>query len=281
MAPSKAGAPGDTSRPRWLGDLATFVAIFGLLGGVYLLPADSSLAQVQKSGRLTVCMPDLYPPLITGDAQKPGFDVELLTELAKRLGMGFTAVKNAAMARDFNPRTWRVTRAQCVALAGGVALTRPVLSYLDATTPYLETGWAVVSTAPLASLGGRKVGFYAGLNGLDRVALSRTLRAEGIRPKIVNSAVELTAGLRAGEFDAAITESLTASQVAADNGYAVAWINGDAEHFPLGVGLWKGDLTLKRAISAQLAALEADGTVAALREKYGIGNVIGSVDLTP
>lgn len=280
MAPPRADVPARRSRPRWVGDLATFVVIFGLLGSVYLLPADSSLAEVQRSGRLTVCMPDLYPPLITADPEKPGFDVELLTLVARRMGLSFSVVPNAAMARDFNPRTWRVTRAQCVALAGGVALTRPVLSYLDATAPYLETGWAVVSAAPIAALEGHKVAFYAGLNGLDRVGLSRTLRAAGVRPKIVNATADLVAGLKSGAFDSVITESLTASHLASDNGYAVAWLDADAERFPLGIGLWKGDLTLKRAVAAQLAALEADGTVAALREKYGIGNVTATVSLT-
>lgn len=279
MAPSKASSPTGEPRPRWVGDIATLVVIFGLLGSVYLLPADSSLAEVEKGGRLTVCMPDLYPPLITADPQKPGFDVELLRTVAQRMGIGFTVVPNAAMARDFNPRSWRVTRAQCVALAGGVALTRPVLSYLDATESYLETGWAVVSAKPLTELQGHKVAFYAGINGLDRVALSRTLRAAGIRPEIVNSAAGVVAGLKSGEFDSAITESLTASQIAMDNGYAVGWLDENAARYPLGVGLWKGDLTLKRAVSAQLAALEADGTVAALRAKYGIGNITDTVSL--
>ena len=279
MAPPKAETPARKPRPRWVGDLATFAVIFGLLGGVYLLPADSSLAEVQRNGRLTVCMPDLYPPLITADPDNPGFDVELLRLVAARMGLSFSVVPNAAMARDFNPRTWRVTRAQCVALAGGVALTGPVLSYLDATEPYLETGWAVVSTVPITSLEGHGVAFYAGLNGLDRVALSRTLRAVGVRPKIVNSRDDLLAGLKSGAFDSVITESLTASQLAAANGYAVAWLNADAARFPLGIGLWKGDLTLKRAISAQLAALQADGTVARLREKYGIGTIAADVGL--
>lgn len=279
MAAPKTDSAKSKPQPRWIGDIGTLVVIFSLLGAVYLLPSDSSLSEVKRTGRFTVCMPELYPPLITGDPQKPGFDVELLGLVAQRLGLNFAVVSNAAMSRDFNPRSWRVTRAQCAALAGGVALTRPVLSYLDATKPYLETGWAVVSTAPLTSLDGHRVAFYAGLNGLDRLALSRTLRAAGIRPKIVNSQNEIVAGLKAGDFDSAITESLTASQIAEANGYRVSWLNADSARYPLGVGFWKGDLTLKRAVATQLDALEADGTIAGLREKYGIDNVTATVAL--
>ena len=61
--------------------LLPYVAIFGLLGGVYLLPPDTSLGEVRKSGLLRVCMPPSYPPLVTGNAEAPGIDVELVTAL--------------------------------------------------------------------------------------------------------------------------------------------------------------------------------------------------------
>jgi hypothetical protein len=35
-------------RPRWVGDLITVVAVAALFGAVYLLPPDTSLAQVKR-----------------------------------------------------------------------------------------------------------------------------------------------------------------------------------------------------------------------------------------
>lgn len=266
---------GKKPRPRWVGDIGTLIVIFGLLGAVYLLPSDSALSELERSGRLSVCMPDLYPPLVTKDPERPGFDRELLAAVAQQLGVTLAVVPNSSMANDFNPRSWRVTRAQCQLLAGGIALTRPVLSYLDATEPYLSTGWAAVSPLPLESLEGKKVGFYAGLTGLDRVALSRYLRAAGIRPRIVASAADLSAGLLSGEFDAGVTEALTARQIAGEQDWPVAWVDGNGERYPIGIGLWKGDLTLKRRIASALQALEADGTIARLKEKYDIADIKG------
>src|SRR3954451_8745639 len=92
---------------------ASYLMIFGLLAGVYLLPADTSLNEVRKNGVLRACMPPLYPPLVTGDAAAPGIDVELLQALASGMGLRFTISPNQAMGQDFNPRSWRVTRAQC------------------------------------------------------------------------------------------------------------------------------------------------------------------------
>lgn len=259
--------------PGWRRDAVTLGVIAALFGGVYLLPPDSSYSEVMRGGRLNVCMPTLYPPLVTDNAEAPGFDVELLGAVAADLGLKLNVVPNAAMAKDFNPRSWRVTRAQCQVLAGGIALTRPVLSYLDSTDSYLSTGWAVVSPEPLSGLEGKSVGFYAGLTGLDRVTLSRSLRAAGIRVKIINSAAALAEGIADGTLDAGITEALTARQIAGSHDWAASWAPGTDERYPIGIGMWKGDLTLKRKVSAALAALESDGTVDALKQKYDIADI--------
>jgi hypothetical protein len=40
--------------------------------------------------------------------------------------------------------------------------------------------------------------------------------------------------------------------------------------YPIAIGLWKGDLTLKRAIAAIIADLRRDGFLAGLDAKYDI-----------
>ena len=94
-------------------DVISFAGVFGLLGAVYLLPPDTALQQVRAAGALRVCLPPSYPPLVTGDASAPGIDVELLQALAQKLALKFVISPNPVMGQDFNPRNWRVTRAQC------------------------------------------------------------------------------------------------------------------------------------------------------------------------
>ena len=65
-------------------------------------------------------MPPVYPPLVTSDPSAPGIDVELLRALAEKLALKLAITPNPAIGQDFNPRNWRVTRAQCEVLAGGV-----------------------------------------------------------------------------------------------------------------------------------------------------------------
>ena len=262
-------------RPRLLGDLATLVVIFGILLTVYLLPADTSLRQVREAGRIAACMPDRYPPLVTGDAEAPGFDVELLRAVAARLGVTLTISPNSAIGRDFNPRNWRVTRAQCQILAGGVVLSWDVRSFLDTVPTPLSTGWAVVSPTPVPALDGLRVGVFPGLTGLDRIQLGRYLRDTGATPKLLPAAADLEAGLQSGEIDAAVTEGLAAAQLAETNGWTVQWLPPPFERLPLGLGLWRGDLTLGKAIAAAMRDLERDGSLEALQDKYRIGTIDG------
>src|SRR5712671_172964 len=185
----------DHALPGKLRRLLPYMAIFGLLAGVYLLPPDTSLSEVRKAGVLRACMPPDYPPLVTGDRDAPGIDVELLQALAKGLGVRLVVTPNAAMGQDFNPRNWHVTRAQCEVLAGGVVVSPTTKSFLETSPPYAQTGWALVAPKLPPELQGRRVGVLAGISGLDRLALSRHLRAQNSQVTVMTSASELVQGL--------------------------------------------------------------------------------------
>jgi ABC-type amino acid transport substrate-binding protein len=260
-------------RPRWIGDLITAIAIAALFGVVYLLPPDTSLAEMQKSGRLRICVPALYPPLVTGVQAAPGFDIELAQAIAERLGVRLVVNSNAAMGRDFNPRNWNVTRSQCQVLAGGVIASDLTRSFLDTTPPYLETGWALLATEIPAGLGDKKVGFYAGLAGLDRIALSRFLQSQKARVEIVPSAEALADALRTGRLDAGVTEALTARQIAGTIEAQVAWLPESLGRYPVALGLWKGDLTLKRRLAEIIEDLESQGLPGELARRYKIAPI--------
>jgi polar amino acid transport system substrate-binding protein/cystine transport system substrate-binding protein/membrane-bound lytic murein transglycosylase F len=257
-------------RPRWVGDAVTIAGIVALFAVLYLLPADTSLSQVRQAGILRLCVPTLYPPLVTGKADAPGFDIEFAQAVAGRLEVRLVINTNPAMGRDFNPRNWNVTRAQCQMLAGGVIVSDLTRSFLDTTPPHLETGWAIVAKAIPKKLDGLKVGFYSGLVGLDRVALSRFFQAEKARIEIVASAQALAESLRAGRIEAGVSEAFTARQIAGMIDAQVAWLPESLSHYPVAFGLWKGDLTLKRRLIAIIDALEREGLSRDLARKYRI-----------
>jgi ABC-type amino acid transport substrate-binding protein len=245
-----------------------YALTFGLLGGVYALPPDTSLSEVRKSGLLRVCMPPSYPPLVTGNSEAPGIDVELVQAVARKIGVRMVVNLNQAMGLDFNPRNWRVTRAQCEVLAGGVVASPTTRSFLETSPSYAQTGWALVAPKPPADIQGRRVGVLTGISGLDRLALSRYLRAQAAEVTIVPNAAEFVQGLRAGRFDVGVTERLLGGQLAAREGWSVEWAAAELPRYPVVFGLWKGDLTLKRAIVSGLETLARDGEVAKIIARY-------------
>jgi ABC-type amino acid transport substrate-binding protein len=245
-----------------------YALTFGLLGGVYALPPDTSLSEVRKSGLLRVCMPPSYPPLVTGNPEAPGIDVELVQAVANKLGVRMVVNLNQAIGQDFNPRNWRVTRAQCEVLAGGVVASPTTRSFLETSPSYAQTGWALVAPKPPADIQGRRVGVLTGISGLDRLALSRYLRAQAAEVTIVPNAAEFVQGLRAGRFDVGVTERLLGGQLAAREGWSVEWAAAELPRYPVVFGLWKGDLTLKRAIVSGLETLARDGEVAKIIARY-------------
>lgn len=251
-------------------DLFNVLIVLSLLAAVYLLPPDTALQQVRQAGVLRVCVPSSYPPLVTGDPTRPGVDIEVLREVAALLDVRLLPVTNTKMGRDFNPRNWRVTRAQCSVLAGGVVASVETRSFLDTTAPYLETGWALVGPVLPTSLSGVSVGFQAGISGLDRIALSRYLREEGAAVRIMNSVAELEEALGTGTVKAGVTEAIQARQLAGAKGWLVGWLPGSLPREQLSFGLWKGDLTLKRAIQKAVAKLEASGRLQEVFEAYDL-----------
>lgn len=254
-------------------DVLYAVIVMGLLGLVYLLPPDTALKMVRESGVLRVCVPSSYPPLVTGDAQAPGIDLEVMQLVAQDLGVRLLPVTNSSMGRDFNPRNWRVTRAQCAVLAGGVVATDLTRSFLDTTSPYLQTGWALIADEVPDSLQDIRVGFHAGISGLDRISLSRFLREQGADVIIINSAAELERAIATRQVDVGISESILAQQLAGTNDWQAHLLSQDLAAAPVSYGLWKGDLTLKRALESSLTRLQNSGHLQEILDNYGLAEL--------
>lgn len=258
---------------RFLGNFGGIAAILALLVVATFLPPDTSLSEVRAAATLKACVPPLYPPLVTGDPARPGIDIELLQAVAAKIGVTLALSENRAMGRDFNPRNWNLNRAQCEVIAGGVVDSAQTRSFLETGPPYAATGWALISPAPLATLADQDIGALVLVSGLDRIGLASLLRTAGARARVVTNREALVAGISDGTFDAGVTEAMLAAQLAAENGWTVAWMPPELARYNLVFGLWKGDVTLKRAIDRAFAELAADGTLAAILARYQAGPI--------
>ncbi|WP_158541548.1 substrate-binding periplasmic protein [Pelagibacterium lacus] len=256
---------------RWLPGAINILVVAALLFAATFLPPDTSLGEVRRSGTLRVCVPQSAAPLVTGDPAAPGYDIEVLQHLAERLGLRLALNINPAIGRDFNPRNWRLTRAQCAVIAGGVVDSAATRGFLQLLPTGVETGWAAI-VPPGEALG--PVGTAAvlpGSQGLDRLALSGFLRENGIRTLAARAPGDLVAALETGAADIAISDRFTIATLALDEDARILWLpEPPFARFPLAFGLWKGDLTLRRALRDAMDAMGRDGTLASIAERYGL-----------
>lgn len=239
-----------------------------LLSAVYLLPPDTSLAEIRRTGALTACLPPLRPPLVTGDPKRPGLEVELLEAIAAEIGVRFVPNTIAAMGADFDPSLWRVTRAQCAIIGGGLLDTSETRGFLEVSPSFAQTGWTALTPTPDEAIAGRTAAVLANVPGADRLALSRFLREENVTIRLMRSSEEVAEALISGEAEIAITGALYAGPLAEQLGYTLTPLPPPFEATPIVFGLWKGDLTLKRAIVGAFRRIRADGRLDALVEKY-------------
>lgn len=265
---------------RWRVGLVNLGVIVALLVAVSYLPPDTSLRDVQRTGTLKVCVPPSFPPLVTGDASQPGFDLELVGQIAQRLDLKLSINVQPLMGQDFNPRNWILTRAQCDLIAGGLADTVQNRGFLQMLATDVETGWVAISRDGVMPPSGSSVAVFAQSSGLGRVTLSSWLRAKGLRAVRAASAQAAMDAVANGSAAIGISERFALARLDPEAvGLRRDWLTDDGfAHNKMALGLWKGEQTLWRAVVGAVDALREGGELQQLRVRYGLdGSLEGTL----
>lgn len=253
-----------------MSNLVRLVLLLGLVAAASFLPPDTSLRRVKEAGLLRVCVPVNYPPLVTGDMQMPGLDVELVRAIAEKLNVRTFLAVSPAIGSSYDPRSWNVTRSQCQVLAGGTVDTVTTRSFLQVTPNYLTTGWALVTADGSDLREGMRIAVYFSNVNFNRIELSRFLRERRVEAAPVRSVEQAERALASGEVEGLLMEALTASQVVERNEWEMELVSDELSNYPIVLGLWKGDITLKRAVVGAIDELETSGQLDRLRDRYGL-----------
>lgn len=257
---------------RWWRGLVNVAMVAGFLTAVSFLPPDTSLKEVQRSGILRVCVPDNSPPFVTGDKDKPGYDIEMLGEVAKDLGVRLVLNANSRIGRDFNPLNWRVTRAQCSVIAGGVSDSTAMRGFMQMLPNGVATGWMYISLEDRFPQDISSAAVFPGSAGLDRIQLSQFLRMHNIHIQLVKSPGEMRAALQQRAVQAGISDAFVVQMIQAQlPEMTVDWLpDPPFERRELAYGLWKGDATLFRAMRDSIARIREDGRAVSIAKRYEI-----------
>jgi len=247
--------------------------------------ADDLLAEICEEGTLTVSTDAAYAPQSSLNGQTgeyEGFDIDVATEIANRLGVEIaweTPPFEAITAGGWNGR-WDLS-------VGSITITNERAEVLFFTEPYYYTPASVAVhedntdiTDLSTDLDGKKIGACTGCSYVS--FMKKTLEIEGFTfdfviddPEVVEYDTDTIAlqDLALGDgtrLDAVMTSLTTAQFFAADDPVKVV---GDPVFYePLAVGIDKDSdadpTTLFEAVDTIVGEMHSDGTLTKFSEKW-------------
>ncbi|MCS7283188.1 MAG: ABC transporter substrate-binding protein [Anaerolineae bacterium] len=250
---------------------ALFLCLLLLL--VSCSPADR-LDRILESGVLRVGMDASYPPFeyVDGEGNLVGFDVDLGRELATRLGVEARFVANLSYDGLYDALTADVVDVVISALYVDPAR----MADFAYSHSYFNAGQVLVVRADtsgvggMADLTGRTVAVEWGSEG-DVVARQWSRRLARLTVSPCQTAEEALMRVVSGEADAAVVDHLSALQ-AIGKGEPLRIVGEMLTDEPYAIAVRREDGALLRAINGLLVAMEEDGTLPRLREKWLGGN---------
>jgi polar amino acid transport system substrate-binding protein len=245
---------------------------------VLTIAATSAAAPAQTSaGTLTFCTDATYPPEEFFQGSKiVGSDIDIATEVAKRLGMtakfqntGFDGIIASLLAK------------KCDAIISGMndtASRRTQVAFVD----YISVGQSLMVTkgnpkkiTSLASLSGRTVSVEVGTTNktfLD--AQSAKLKKQGkaaIKITTFPKDTDAASALKTGRVDAYFGDApVVAYYIQRDPSFAFA--GSPVNPIPVGIAIRKGDPLIAK-VQKQVTAMYADGKMTSILAKWKMSGV--------
>ena len=236
--------------------------------------SDSSYTLVTKGHLIVVAELGFQPfEYFEGNSTTPvGFDVDLITEIAKRLNLEVTYLPNQKF--DTLVPTIKQGGKADVAIAG-ITITDERSQEVDFTTSYLDSNQSLVvksgstETEQTLNDASKKVVVQTGTSGEDW-AKENLPKATIISVDDVAAAM---AGVQTGLYDAMVIDLPVASNLISTS-YSDLTI---AKEIPTGeqygIVVSKDNPALTEAINKVLADMEKDGTMTALKTKWFGSNI--------
>lgn len=239
--------------------------------------AASDLERIKKSGKLLVAIDATYPPMESeGDGGKPvGFDIDLASELAKRLGV---EVEFVVMNWDGILAGLSSNRYDTIISSMNVTPDRQksadFVEYVKMSQVFVGKKGGVDVKAE-KDLAGKVVAVQADTTSYDYVEKAKKAGVSLKEMKAFKLATDAFAALRAGQADLiVIDEPVARYYVKQDPRFFV--ITGRAlAPEPVGIATKKGSTELHEAIAKQLDAMKRDGVLKRLQDQW-FGGELGA-----
>ncbi len=243
-----------------------------------------ALERIKKRGKLVVCAdPNIYP--YSDRAEPPGFDIEIMREVAKRSGWRFETYWTDTGTRGGLGRSLRqsILQGSCdvfLGLAIGGTDDELAEKKMVYTHPYIGLGYVLVVQGQAA--GSKTLDELKQKNVKVAVSMSTPmddyLFTQEVPRDLYLGNRRIVDALEAGKVDAAMVWLTTLAEVARDRAANTEVKFNIAEGFvPLSGLRWNGafglmerDKELKKHIDEMIDAMIKEGRIKAIVESYGI-----------
>ena len=256
---------------RWRRAVTGLVTLLALLAaGCTGSPSDEISSQLIEPGRLTVGSNWTFKPFEFVDNGEPaGFDIELMNEIASRLG-----VEPEYVDVPFDTLFDRLSTGDFDVIISAITITPEREEMIAFTDPYFAADQALAAAknsklAGLADLVDKDVAVEGGTTSLD---YARKELPKAARIVEFPSTEASFAAVQTGQVDAVLTDlPVAAEQVKNGAGFKIIAEVETGELY--GIGVQADHTTLAEAINSQLAEIIADGTYEQLYAKWFAGPV--------
>jgi ABC-type amino acid transport substrate-binding protein len=250
------------------------VAVGVLLAIVSMAARASQPVCTLTPGTLRIGTYFVNPPFeYLAKGAKVGFEVDLMNEIAQRLGIKAVYV-NTQWETILNQM--QEDRYDCI--VGGITITPNRERLLAWSTPYLTTTLSLVvnqaktpAIRSIADLKDALVGVQAATTDYDAaMAMQKRGEIRGVKAYPFNRIEEAMADLEAGRITAVMKVAPVAVWLAArrPNLRILAEVPNDPQ--PLGIGFTKNNSGLVMAVNRVISTMQKDGSLRGLKEKWSI-----------
>lgn len=227
--------------------------------------ADESLKGVKDRGKLLVGMSGQYPPFAFREANGDlvGFDVEITTEVAKRLGVGVEYV-----TMPFKGLVAALDTKRFDMIANQMGMTPERLEKYAFSKPYVNAGSQLLvhkentTINSMADIKGKKFGASQGTN------YETMLRDAGADVVLYTSNATLFADIAAGRIDGTLNDRLQVAYLIKQGTQPFRAAGTPQKGVEIGLMIRKGESALVTGVDQALDAMLQDGTYKAISEKW-------------
>lgn len=228
--------------------------------------ADSSLDDVKSRGKLLVGMSGQYPPFgyREGNGDLKGFDVEITTEIARRLG-----VKTEFVTMPFKGLMAALDSSRFDLIANQMAITDERLQRYAFSTPYVQSASQLLvhkENNEIKSLADVKGKTFAASQGSN---YEKVLLEAGAKVEHYTTNATIYSDIAAGRIAGTMNDRLQVAYLVKTSNLPLKGVGESDKKIPIALMLRKeGSSSFREGVDKALADMKADGTFLKISEKW-------------